>query len=497
MVDGTTYSNIAAAYGSSTTGCLKTSNAFLTCEIWDYNLAAREDMPVTPWQITGGEIPVHLRLGPGYLTVHGPLIVPRGSTIEGAGRAIGTAPSTGTVIQAGSNFGGVGYITWTGATGCNANQHGTVTFTSPPTTAASFNWSVDSSGNFGIKMVSPGAGYGTTVPGVSASVAGCTLTLTLTAHLSNSVVIIGDTNTGTASGATTVTGATEGARLVNLTVDCNSMPNCTGIELQNAQELSGPMFVNVVNYSNRCLWVHGQNVAVGTDNSFAFQIECNGYYSAGANGTAGATMTFATVPVEFDNTISRGIVGATVNPTNASTAISLTGISSCTNGTNTFTATGTPAASLPSNWNTTPPYGLSAYATLAGYTGANFGWNKTWPITVNFSSSFTINGVGSCPSASASGGTATLEPSADVIVCSGTGCAAGAENPAQNNPTQVSLTQLHTEHAGTGFFVTGANTSAEILAPTVTVGNGSMYAGVTIDSAKKPASGMFGVELRE
>jgi hypothetical protein len=38
FVDGSVYTNIAAAYGTPTSGCLKTSLAFDTCEIWDYNL---------------------------------------------------------------------------------------------------------------------------------------------------------------------------------------------------------------------------------------------------------------------------------------------------------------------------------------------------------------------------------------------------------------------------------------------------------------------------
>jgi hypothetical protein len=64
FVDGTVYTNIAAAYGTATSGCLKTSSAFLTCEIWDYNLnvSGCENMSVSPWGFTGGEIPVHLRL---------------------------------------------------------------------------------------------------------------------------------------------------------------------------------------------------------------------------------------------------------------------------------------------------------------------------------------------------------------------------------------------------------------------------------------------------
>jgi hypothetical protein len=369
------------------------------------------------------------------------------------------------------------------------SQSGTVGFSgggSAPVTATG-SWSVDSHNVFGIKMTSPGASY-TSAPTITIPVAGCAGgSPSFTAHLTTSVIIIGDTNTSAGNASGPNAGSSFGARLMNLTVDCNSVPNCTGIELQNAQEQSGPMFVNVVNYSGRCLWVHGQSTAIGTDNSFAFQIECNGYYSPGANGTAGATMTFATVPVEFDNTKSRGIVGATVNPVSASTALALTGISSCTASGGTFTATGTPSSNLPSNWNTTPPYGLSAYTTLSGYTLTNAGWNNTYPITVNYPTSFTINGVGPCPTSSASGGSATLEPSADVIVCSGTACAGGIDQ-GQNNPTQVSLTQVHTEHAGTGYFITGTNTSAEILAPTTTVGGGSMFAGVTIDSANKPAS---------
>jgi hypothetical protein len=44
------------------------------------------------------------------------------------------------------------------------------------------------------------------------------------------------------------------------------------------------------------------------------------------------------------------------------------------------------------------------------------------------------------------------------------------------------------EHAGTGVFATGSNTSLNMVAPTTTVGGNSMYASVTIDGTSPPAS---------
>jgi hypothetical protein len=300
------------------------------------------------------------------------------------------------------------------------------------------------------------------------------------------MVIIGDSNQGI--------GASDfGSRLVNLTIDCKQKANCTALEMQNAQEQCGPVNVNGVNYTSRCLWVHGMSGAVGTDNSGAFDIECNGNY------TAASSMTPSTVPVEFDNTKSRGIVKATINPVASNLGIALTSGTSpdtivCA-GSNPWTATVTAAssASIPANWNSTPPYSLSPYVTIAGISPANSPWNNTWPIntiTTGTAGSFKITGSGSCPAASNSstGATATLEPSADIIVCSGSSCAYGAEG-AENNPTQVSLVQVHMEHAGTGVFVTGSNTSVNLVSPTTTVGGNSMYASVTIDSgANAPAS---------
>jgi hypothetical protein len=62
-------------------------------------------------------------------------------------------------------------------------------------------------------------------------------------------------------------------------------------------------------------------------------------------------------------------------------------------------------------------------------------------------------------------------------------------NGSENNPTEVSLIQVHMEHAGTGVFATGSNTSLDIVGPTTTVSNNSMYSSVTIDSgASAPAS---------
>jgi hypothetical protein len=354
-------------------------------------------------------------------------------------------------------------------------------------TLATAGWAIDTNGVFQITMENPGGSY-TSAP-TNFSVMGTTgcspVPSGFTAYLTHSVVIIGDTNTG-------IVGSAFGSRLVNVTVDCRNQSSCTAVEVQNGQEESGPVFVSAVNYSNYCLWVHGQSMAAGSDNSFAFQIECNGNYNASSSA-----MSTTTIPVEFDNTKSRGIIGGTINPVNSNAPVALSNgllsnpnpISSCSNSTptNTFTATANTAATLPSNWASNPPYGLSRYVTLAGLLPA--AWNRTWPISPATTTSFNINGVGICPSSGGTGAmaTATLLPSADVIVCSGTACAGGIDK-GQNNPTQVSLTQLHTEHAGTGVFVTGSNTSVEILAPTITAGGNSLYAGVTIDGTNPPLS---------
>ena len=58
----------------------------------------------------------------------------------------------------------------------------------------------------------------------------------------------------------------------------------------------------------------------------------------------------------------------------------------------------------------------------------------------------------------------------------------------QNNATQLTLAQVHFEHAGNAIFVTGANTSVDIIEPTTTVGGNTMYASLNLDSANPPAS---------
>jgi hypothetical protein len=246
---------------------------------------------------------------------------------------------------------------------------------------------------------------------------------------------------------------------MNLTVDCHQVANCTAI----------------------------------------VDIECNGNVST----TPGATMSPSTVPVEFDNTKSRGIIQATmatINPVNSNTAINLrtgTGINAaitCSTGppyTATVTSTTGSAGTIPTNWSNTPPYSLSAYVQIIGITTGT-GWNNTWPVTSivpGASGTFTIVGGGICPTVgSGSGATATLEPSADIIVCSGTGCAYGAEGNTSNNPTQVSLIQVHMEHAGVGVFATGANTTVNIVAPTTTVSKNSMDTSVVIDATNPSSS---------
>jgi hypothetical protein len=476
------------SFGAAYTQCTGSSSpVYNTCEVWDCNLAKTgETMMMSPWNFDGTETPVHLRFCPGVVTVYGPLIVPRNSVIEGAGRSAG-AGNNGTVIQAVSPavaaFGGVGYIAInSGGTSCTGGS-GSVSWSGGTGSGASATYTT-AGGNLAITMVNPGGGYGTSQAGApvpSVVVTGCSPSLT--AVLSGSVVIIGDTNENPAN-------AVFGSRLMNLTVDCNQVANCTAVEIQNTQEQCGPVFVSAINYTSRCLWVHGMVKAIGTDNSSAFDMECNGNTST----TPNPGMSPSTVPVEFDNTKSRGIIQATINPVNSITPIGLrTGTTgsneaiTCSGGVGTVTLPGTTA--LPANWSNTPPYSLNAYVTIAGITGGTV-WNNTWPInSIHISpGSFNIVGgicpiVGTGPTA-----TATLEPSADIIVCSGSSCAYGAEGNTLNNPTEVSLIQVHMEHAGTGVFATGSNTSVNMVAPTTTVGGNSMYASVTIDGTSPPAS---------
>jgi len=140
VYSGSTYPSITSAYSA----CASAQ----TCEIWDYGLQTGQSLTSSPWNFDTNELPVHLRLGPGVLTMSGPLIVPRNSTIEGAGRAVGSGAG-GTVIQASSGsppFGGVGYVTVNTATGCSAGS-GVFTFTSTVGgSGAAANWSVASLG---------------------------------------------------------------------------------------------------------------------------------------------------------------------------------------------------------------------------------------------------------------------------------------------------------------------------------------------------------------
>jgi hypothetical protein len=234
-----------STFGAAYNTCLTGSIVYSTCEIWDYNLTYHpETMYMSPWNFDGLEVPVHLRFGPGVLTIYGPLIVPRNSIIEGAGRAAGSYAS-GTVIKvAGPTFGGVGYITASGGSGCPASGT-TVNFSSPnsPTYPASATWTMDGLGNFTFQVQNPGGGYGGAMIAASLPTGTCTtMNPTLTVHPTTSAVIIGDTNTGSA------TGSAFGSRLMNVTVDCNYVTNCTAIEIQNGQEESGPVFVSAANY---------------------------------------------------------------------------------------------------------------------------------------------------------------------------------------------------------------------------------------------------------
>ena len=95
VYSGSTYPSITSAYSA----CASAQ----TCEIWDYGLQTGQSLTSSPWNFDTNELPVHLRLGPGVLTMSGPLIVPRNSTIEGAGRAVGSGAG-GTVIQASSGI---------------------------------------------------------------------------------------------------------------------------------------------------------------------------------------------------------------------------------------------------------------------------------------------------------------------------------------------------------------------------------------------------------
>jgi len=407
VVDGTTYSTLASAYNACVANQSSTNSNTATCEIWDYypQETATTPWPGSPWFFSGGETPVHLHLGPGVFITNGPFTVPRLSTISGSGRAgsTGAAKTYGTVIQSTnvSTFGGLILTATAAGVGCSA---GTVTIT-------------NSSG--------------------SASFPGCSTQPSYSFALSNTLIYIGDS--GNASGSTF------GSRLENLTVDCNNAVSCSGIEIQNAQEQSGPRYVNVVNFSVYGIHVDGS----GGNNSSLIDVEVDGCYSA-----ASCLISSTTVPVLIENAAVR-VDKITVNTPNTPGLSGTTQLASatCSGGTATLTAAG--ANTFPASFLT------GAHIAVSGVTGGGT-YNGTYSILTTSSSAVSYGSGCTGTGTISNSATANILPNAGIYLCGGPNCP--DSNTSSNNgyASVVFTGTKHTERAGDGTFVTGQITYTDI-----------------------------------
>jgi hypothetical protein len=329
-----------------------------------------------------------------------------------------TITSFGTTIQAaGSGFGGV-QITASGSlAGCT-----TVTITGGSGSGAAASVITGRDGNKDILTNNFGEGYGTALP-TSVTIAGSGCSATGTASLVTTVVFIGDSNV--------VPGNTFGSRLENLTVDCHYLTGCSGIEIQNAQEQSGPRYVNAVNWAVRGIFVHG----TASINSSITDVEVDGCYSPTSCKISGTS-----VGVEIDNTAVR-VDKLTANAVN--TASFTPSSASCSSPD--VTLNGTLSTSI---FN-------SGYVLIAGVSGSGPSVNGIWPIVSSSPSSLKYSvSPGTCSgSYTVTGATATILPLEAVSVCSGITC---ADNAAAGVISSVIFTGIkHTERAHDGIYVTG------------------------------------------
>jgi hypothetical protein len=274
-------------------------------------------------------------------------------------------------------------------------------------------------------FVVPRLSHVTGVGRTSSGVVGGTVIQAGTNFSNGTLVQIGDGNGSSPS---------FGSMLSNVTVDCNYVASCIGIENFNGQEQSGLEHVNVVNYATKGLYIHSANA----QNSHYTDVEVNGCLISGA-----CIMTSATVPLEIDNVPAlRPIEGITVNPVNIRTLNPL--------GTATYVSPNaeiavTSSSFVAGNWVSIANVGVNGY-------------NGTYQLTTGTNSSKLVYPVPG-PLGSSSGGTASLVPTYDVFICSG----ASPCTDTTPNPTPVTFVGAHFEHGQYGIDAHGASTMLDLI----------------------------------
>jgi hypothetical protein len=250
-----------------------------------------------------------------------------------------------------------------------------------------------------------------------------------------------------------------GAQIHDLQVDCNNLPNMSGIVNNSSQENTLLYNFNIRNCNNVSLYM----VSVKANNAMAL----NG------NIVMGTNFTSQSIPVLLANaTNPRPIQGLTVQGQSNGTPIATTTATYSVSGSagnwigtiggisynNTIFTT----AGAPLNGATT---GAPSYIFIQGQPGSagtQPTWNGVWPI-------LTTTGAG-CPSActgmtvqlagNATGtngaGTISLVPTYGIVACAGTVCNGyGGDVSTAQGGTNINLQGIHVERVGIGLEVAG------------------------------------------
>jgi hypothetical protein len=233
--------------------------------------------------------------------------------------------------------------------------------------------------------------------------------------------------------------ASFGTLLSSVTVDCNYVAKCTGLENSSAQEQSGLEHVNVVNYSIRGIYIHGPLA----QNSHYTDLEVNGCLIQAS--CLITTINNATVPLEIDNVPAlRPIDGITVNP-NKTVQYTITNA-----------VFGTPDTTFTAN-NSLSSLTGTVYVTISGVNPS--GYNGTYKVDASNPTSFQVK-IGTNPGMyTSSSGKAAVVPTDDVLVCSDT-CPDTGDTA---SPTPVTFIASHFEHGGFGVDAKGSHTTLDLI----------------------------------
>jgi len=445
MVDGTTYSQLSSAYND----CVAANSQTNTCVIYDYypqETSAAAPWHGVPWYFSGGEVPVHLYLGPGVFITDGPFTVPRLSQVIGSGRQ-GTSSTLfyGTIIQSTNTaFGGL-MFTASGGSGCTT---GPITISGGTYTAlAKATVTSVSGGSYPVVvMQSLGSGY-TSIAGLTLTFPGCTGTNapSVTSAITNTVVYIGDSPNSN--------GATFGSRLENMTIDCNYATSCTGLEMLNAQEQSGPRNVNFFNWAHYGIHADGS----GANNSTLTDVEVNGCFDA-SKCMIPASTTTPSIGIYIENAAVR-VDKVTVNATNTP------GLSGTSQLSAAACKTGGGEAQLTAHSGYTFNTSLltsGTYVVVSGFTATGFsGIFQINTVTSSNLTYFTPCTSGAAPPITAASAVNLLLPIA-VGVCGGPNCLDSSTSSSSAYGSVVFTGLKHTERAIDGTFVTGQVTYTDI-----------------------------------